>query len=773
MNLPAQLSSFVGRASELDEVATLISTSRLVTLTGAGGSGKTRLALEVARSTERFADGVWLVDLVKVTSPDQLPGAFAAPFLLGEQSNLSMQEVVVEYLRGKSVLLVVDNCEHLVEHVASLVEWFLMRVSGLHVLATSREPLAIAGEITYVVSPLAVPESDGDLSQITRSDAVRLFVERASATDTRFELTAGNAATVAHICRRLDGIPLALELAAGMLRTFDLEDLRALVEEHFDALAVAPRSVPTRHKTLRAAIDWSYDLLLDDERTLFRRLSVFQGGFDRDAAESACSDRSLTRTDVLIVLDALVSKSLVSAQRQPDGGTRYAVLETLRDYGRRRLEEEGEVAELKRRHATHYRDLAEQADAAMRGPEREGWIARLGAEGGNMRAALSWSLEFGDVETGLRLAAAYFSYGAVFWFWDMRSTSPMEGLRWLRSGLSRNAEVRPEVRAKALQAAGFLAESYGGHQEATELGEESLALYDAVGDQSAVAVSRLLLGETAHNQGEYERATVLLEESLADFMRLGETWNIAWAQHRLGMVARLQGDYGKAIALHEQSLERFRALGDRSREAYALWSLGVVARYEGNFQRAGASCEESLRLFEESGERPGIAHVRSTLGDVARLQGDDSRALSLYEECRSEFQDIGDRRCAASMLSNIGAIAQDRSDYDRARSCYEDSLAIRRDLRDIMGVADCLDGMAMVHAARGDSPRAAQLMGAAEARREGAGGALSAPDKTAHEAAVSVLRGVMGAGAFDSAWREGRALSLDAAIDLATVNGSA
>ena len=471
-NLPTELSSFVGREKELTEVRRLLENNRLLTLTGSGGCGKTRLALAAASElVERFEDGVWMVELASLAEPSLVPQAVAFTLGVRERPGSSLTEALSDYLRTRKLLLILDNCEHLIEACAELVEALLRSCPGLRVLATSREALGITGEIAWPVPSLSLPDLRRlpDLESLPRYESARLFVERTAAVRPNFTLTEQNAPAVAQVCYRLDGIPLAIELAAARTKVLSVEEISARLDDSFRLLAAGSRTAMPRQRTLHATMDWSHELLGQKERVVFRRLSVFAGGFTLEAAESVCAGEELQRDEVLELLSQLVDKSLVVAQER-DGTARYRLLETIRQYGRERLEEAGEAAQVREQHAGYYLALAEEAEPELKGDRQVTWLERLETEHDNLRVAMAWLLGTRRVGVGreARLGAVAVSGGYA-------PTSPKDGDRWSRRCRREgSAAMSASARAKALFVAGMMANYQGDHLSAEPLVQESL-----------------------------------------------------------------------------------------------------------------------------------------------------------------------------------------------------------------------------------------------------------------------------------------------------------
>ena len=797
--LPAPLTSFIGRASELAAAQRALAGTRLLTLSGPGGIGKTRLALQVAAAVlPGYGDGVWLVDLAPVADDAGVAQAIAGVLGVREEPDRPLLETLAGALRPTRLLLVLDDCERVVGGSAAAVEALLRAAPRLQVLATSRQALGVTGETVWRVPPLRLPprgppeprggdapagpgqpaggppEGDdrGDRPEgLLRYDAVRLFLERAQASRGAFRLTRQNAPAVVAVCRRLDGLPLALELAAARVRVLSVEQLAARLDDRFRLLTRGSRTAPPRQQTLRATVAWSYDLLAAPERRLFERLAVFAGGWTLEAAERVCADEApagpaapgppaegLDPADVLDLLSQLVDKSLVVVEDEDGGGeVRYRLLETLRQYAGERLAASGEDGAVRRRHAACYLALAEAAEPQLTRAEQGAWLARLAQEHDNLRAALRWLAASADAEQEVRLA------GALCRFWDVRGHLS-EGRRWLDGALARPEGAAPPVRAKALHGAGNLARGQGDYARAAALHEQSLALYRQVGDQVGVAGSLHDLGNVAQEQGDYARAAALHEQSLALRRALGDQRGTAGSLHDLGTQAREQGDYARAAALHEQSLALRRALGDQRGTAASLHGLGDVAREQGDYARAAALLQESLALYRQVGDQMGTAGSLDSLGDVAHDQGDYARAAVLLQESLALYRALGDQRGTAASLHSLGDVAREQGDYARAAALLQESLALRRQAGHKRGIARCLEGLAGVGGARGQAGRAARLYGAAAALREAIGVPLPPADRAVHDRGLAAARAGLGEAAFAIAWAAGQALPLEQAV---------
>jgi predicted ATPase/DNA-binding CsgD family transcriptional regulator len=745
-NLPLQLTSFIGHEQALAELGNLLATTRLLTLTGPPGVGKTRLAVQLAdEALDVFADGVWLVELAPLADSSLVLQAVAEVLGVKEQPRRPLLETVTDALRAQQLLLVFDNCEHLVAATATLADGLLRACRQVKVLATSREALGIMGESTWLVPSLAVPAdpravSADEMAALRQCEAVQLFVDRARAAVPSFALTERNAGAVAQICLRLDGIPLALELAAARVRALSAEQLAARLDDvvigrsvassgdRFRLLTGGSRAALPRQQTLRAAIDWSYALLSEQERQLFRRLSVFAAGWTLGAAEVVCASDGLAGDEVCGLLLDLVDKSLVVAD--PEGvEARYRLLGTLRQYGTERLREAGEEMTVRNRHLAWCAELTEEAANRLHGGDQGVWLGRLEREHDNLRMALSWSLDESSrdsldsrerAELGLQLA------GALGWFWYLHGYLG-EGRRWLGGVLAATQRGPTAPRARALALAGLLAENQGDYRQAEALLRESLAQARQINDEPGVAQTLTLLGLVARNVGEYKEATALLEDGLATARGCGEPWiemvSLLW----LGSVARYQGEIHRATELLDASLAASRALGDEIIRLRILSHRGMVAHAQGQDQRATELLEESLALSRQVGSKWGTAVALTDLGIVASAQGAADRATAYSLDGLMLFRDLGDRWGMARGLHNLGRLAAAAGDFERAARLYVASSLVRK--------------------AIGAPPRLSER-----------------PD---YERDLAAVRARLGEAAFAAASAAGQAMSLEATVDYA------
>ena len=629
-NLPLELTSFIGREREIAEVKRLLlleGKDRLLTLTGPGGCGKTRLALKVAfEVVQEFEDGVWFVELSSLSDPELVPQAVASVLEVREAPGRSLTEVLTEDLKSKKMLLVLDNCEHVIDACAALADALLRACPELRILATSREALSIAGEATWLVPPLSLPDPEHhppSVEELARYEAVCLFLERAAAVASRFELTERNAPAVAQVCRRLEGMPLAIELAAARARVLSVKQIASRLEESFRLLATDSRTTLPRQQTLLATIGWSHELLSQEEQALFRRLSVFAGGWTLEAAEAVCGREGIAQEEVLDLLTQLVVKSLVLVEEQ-SGVARYRLLETVRQYGTEKLRESGEELEIRRLHASFFLELAEIAEPALVGPEQVAWLDRLEQEHDNLRGALSWSLGGGDTQIGLRLA------GTLWTFWYTHGHLS-EGRRWLENAISESGSSKSRQRAKALNGAGYIALFQGEYGAAKRSFEEALALYRGFTDKEGIASSLIYLGFVAVlAQLDLESIPALYEEVAGLGPELQERRVVANLLLFSGLIALSRGEMERADALHGEALELFRRMRDVLGMGHCLNNLGLGAVIQGDYEKAQRVLQENLRMAQKSDYKLAILYSLFGLGHVAASREQPARAARLW-----------------------------------------------------------------------------------------------------------------------------------------------
>ena len=722
-NLPLQPTPLVGREEEVAEVCGLLrrDETRLLTLTGPGGIGKTRLALQAAADLlDDFPDGTFFAQLATLTEAELFLPAVAETLGVRETGEQPLDESLKDYLRERQRLMVLDNFEQVLGAAPAVTE-LLSVAPGLKVLATSRAPLGLYGEHEFPVPPLTLPDlkCPPPLECLTQYEAVGLFVERARAIKPHFKVTNESAPAVAEICVRLDGLPLAIELAAARIKMLPPKAMLRRLGSRLKLLTGGARDLPERQRTLRATIEWSHALLDEGEQLLFARLAVFSGGRTLEAIEAICDAGGDLPVDAFEGVSSLLDKSLLRQEEGPNGEPRFVMLETVHEFAREKLEDSAEAQEIKRAHAQYFLTLAEEAYPELRGPDQLEWLERLEAEHDNMRAALSWALERKEVEVALRLG------GALWEFWSMRGYHS-EGWRWLEAALATYGRGSPEVRAMALAGVGLLAWDQGELDRAQEACEEGLQLL--AHEEASEAKLNLLgyLGWVAWQREENGKATQLFEERLALSQEKKADWAIADSLLCLATVSHSLGDSERATELYEESMDLLREQGDKLSLAHCLNNLGMVAHSQGDLGRAAQLTEEGVTLFRELGARD-VAFGLCNLGWIALLQDDLGRAAELYRESLSLSWDTGLNPVVQSTLEGFACLAGTKGDAERAAWLW--------------GAAQAL------HGTRG-IPRDTDFLAEADAR-------------------ISAVRSGMGEEVWEEAWLKGRVMALDEAVSYA------
>jgi non-specific serine/threonine protein kinase len=770
-NLPVHLTSLIGRETEIAAIAKLIRQEgiRLLTLTGPGGTGKTCLALEAAATLiGDFDDGVCFISLATIFDPGLVASEVCHVLRIEEAIGSPLIDSLKQHLKSKKMLILFDNFEQLIS-AAPLLSELLAACPGLKMLVTSRSVLRLRAEHEFAVSPLELPDLNRlpTIDSLKECPSVALFIERAQAVRHDFALTTDNAMAVAEICARLDGLPLSIELAAARIKVLSAKEILARLDYRLTLLTGGARDLPPRQRTIRSAIAYSYDLLGESERAFFKSIAVFIGGFTLESAERLGQEAYTSELDVLESVSSLIDSSLLRREERTGGESRFRMLETIREYGLELLAKDQEVDALRHAHAGIFLDLVNRAEPELRGPEQTAWLERLEVEHDNLRAALRWSKESGQVELGLRMAA-------LLWrFWEVRGHLS-EGRMWLEEllGADQVFSASPSAQAKALYAAGVLARSQADYNQASAFFERSLALYRELCDKQGIASSLNSLGLLAHDRTDYANAMELLKEGLALYEELRDDQGIASSLEFLGIVAIHQGDYERALAFQEGGIAIRRKLGDKMGIATLLNNLGVAAQDHGDLDRATNLFEESEALFRQLGDRLGIATSLNNLGETAQYQGNYDRAASLYEESLSLFRELEDKRDIATLLNNLGSIARHKCDYSRAESLHAESLSLCSEINEKATIALCFEELGANACAQEKPERAAKLFGSAECLRESVGAPIPLARRTDYDCKVASTRATLGDEAFTLAWSKGRAMTLNEATAYALIRSA-
>ncbi|HEY0320274.1 MAG TPA: tetratricopeptide repeat protein [Pyrinomonadaceae bacterium] len=717
-NLPVPLTPFIGRKAEIAAVERLLHREdvRLLTLTGPGGTGKSRLALKVAgRLQGEFSDGVFFIALEPITDSNLVTSVIAQTLGVKESADVLLIESLKKYLRNKQMLLILDNFEH-VSQAAPLVSSILMNAPGIIFLVTSRAALHLSGEYEFQVPPLHLPnlESLPPVSDLMHCSSVALFTQRAMAAKSDFSLTDRNARAVAEICTRLDGLPLAIELAAARIKLLPPQAMLVRLESPFKLLTGGARDVPARQRTMRETIAWSYDLLDKPEQSLFRRLAVFIGGFTLEAAEAICNAESGCGIDIHDGVASLVDKSLLQQIEQAGGEPRFVTLETIREYGLECLKANGEKEVFQQRHADFFLQLAEHAEPELGSTEQPAWLAQLEQDHDNFRAALQRALDERQAEIALRLAAA------LWWFWYLHGHY-REGRAWLDKVLEEGSNERTIHRSRALIGAGGLAFLQCEYTSSAKLLNEGLALARELADRESIATSLQLLGSCAREQGNYNRAIELHQESLSLWRELDNKRGIARSLNYIGFASWLHGDFEKTETVCEETLGLFRTLGDKEGIIWSLLNLSAVMYYRERYDQAVSLCTESLSLSEGIGYKEGIAWSLNIWGNIARRREQFEPAKTMLRESLELHYELQDRWRVASVLESLGAIAFEQEKPERS----------------------------------------VRLLGAAEALRMTVGTPLPPVDHEDRDHYLKTARIALGEEKFASVWLEGQTMPVE------------
>ncbi len=799
-NLPVQLTSFIGREKEMKQLKDDLKLNRLVTLTSAGGSGKTRLALQTAADViDEFENGVWFVDLAAVNDPALLIATLNEALGIKEESKRTTEETLVDFLREKEILILLDNCEQLIHACSELAERLLSSCPKLKIIATSREALNCRGETTYRIPPLTIPDphSNSTPEQLAKFESIRLFIERALAVNPSFKVNDENASALAEVCSRLDGIPLAIELAAARTKILTVEKISEKLDDRFRLLTGGKRTALPRQQTLRALIDWSYDLLTEEEKLFWSRLSVLSGGWTLEAAEDICSDEMIHKDEILDLLSQLIEKSVIIYDESTE---RYRILESIKQYGIEKLSDRNGMF---LRHLNYFLELSEKAEPELRSENAKFWLDMIEADHSNFIAAIDWSLNNMNTEKGARAAAALGYYWSIIGNYST-------GIRIVENILQSSESLTKTLEGKVLFWIGSFKWSQGDYELAKKYSEESLAIRKEIGDNYEIAFSMNNLGNISYHQADYERAKKYYEESLAIRKEIVDKKGMAVSMNNLGNIAYIQGDYeqvkeyfeesfairkeigdkiGMATTMNklsnlsflkgdyeqakkysEEGLTMSKEIGDKKAIAISMNNLGNLCDVQGDFEQAEKYCKESLAIKKEIGDKRGIAASMQNLGYISLHKGHYEQAEKYHKESLAIRNEIGDKRGAAESISNLGIIKCFEADYKQAKKYHKESLAIYKTIGDKNGIAECMNNLGNIFFNQGDYGLAAKLLSASERILESIVSVFDKNDQAKKDEYVAKLHEQLSDEDFNKYWEEGKNLTLEEAVELALVS---
>ena len=796
-NLPVQLTSFIGREAEMKQVKNLLRQTHLLTLTGTGGSGKTRISLQVGADViDSYANGVWFVELAALTEPALLANTIVKTLSVLEQPKITVEELLINYLNDKEMLLIFDNCEHLIEAVADLTHKMLMKSPGLRIIATSREALRCEGEQTHRVLPLECPDPNDNESpeKLSRYESVRLFIETALAVNQNFRLNNDNAPALAKICFQLDGIPLAIELAAARTNALSVEQIYQRLDDRFRLLTGGKRTSLPRQQTLKALIDWSYELLTENERLMWQRLSVFTGGWTLEAAETICPDEKISKNEILNLLTGLTEKSIIVYDESRD---RYRMLETIKQYGKEKLSDENDIF---LKHLSYFTELSEKAMPELQKENLKFWLDILEADHSNLVAAIDWSLHNKNAEKGARVAAAlgefwdtmgHYSTGIRIIESIMESTDTPDRLLisrilyWIgiyemsqghneqaRKYADRSLDLGKDIGdkraiANGMNILGQIESKKGNYEHAKMYYKENLAIIKEIGDKNGFAHSLRNLGNEAYNKGEYDQAKIYYKESLAISKEHGNKRSIAASEFNLGNIANNQGDFEQAKQHFEESLAIGKEIGIRFLIAKSMNHLANVLTNQGDYKQAVKYHQESLNLYEEIGIKDGIALSMIHLGDVLCLQGECERAEKYLSRSMTLYREIGDRRGIANSTYFMGNLYFNQEKYEQAKNLYKESLSICNGINYKLGVADIMNSLGILSYIQGRYELSVKLLSASEKILESMGSILVLGEQLKKDETIKKLHEQLSDEDFNKYWEEGKNLTPQEACKMA------
>ena len=758
-NLPVQLTSFIGREEEMKKVKSILAKSRLLTIIGSGGSGKTRLAMQTgADMIDDFQNGVFITELASLSENSLIVQTLMDSIGIKEEQGITPKEKLSGFLKNHETLLIFDNCEHLISECANIAEFLLINCPKLKIIATSRESLNCSGEHTYRVPSLELPESsDYDNPGILiQYEAVRLFTERALSVNSNFRINNKNASSIAEICSRLDGIPLAIELAAARSNILTADKINERLDDRFKLLSGGKRTALPRQKTLRALIDWSYDLLSDNEKILWQRVTTFTGGWTLEAAEEIVSDINIPEDEIFDLLGQLVNKSIIIFNSDKN---RYSILETIRQYGNEKLKDSNLEEEFKNKHLQYFTELSVSADIKLMESEIQLWIEKLDSEHGNFQSAIAWAISEGKYEEGSKLA------GNLGNFWEIRGHNSI-GIKLLESLMEKSKGVSRSATAKVLLSVGILYRNLGRFEKSKISLYESLKLYREIGNNQGIVSSLNNLGIVEADRGDYKRSLEHHEEGLKIAREFGNKSGIADSLTNIGTISYHQGKYDPAQRYYEESLKLNREIGFKPGIAMCLNNLGGLASVKDNYEEAKKLFGESLSLSRQIGDKTGIGMCLNNLARFASEQGNYEQAQKLYEESLSIWRELGDKLGIVMTINNLGILEIENVNFENARNLFKESLILSIEIGDKIGLIKTLIGMSAITDKNYQICRSVKLLGAVESALVSSGLLHQLKNNEFYNRIITNFQKELSANDFAKYWEEGKKMSLEEACQL-------
>ena len=757
-NLPLELTNFIGREKEILEIKKLLTQSRLLSMIGFGGTGKTRLSVHTGSGViDEFTNGVCFTPLAQLSEPAYVLQEIAAALKITADEKRKTIDVIVDFLREKELLLILDNCEHLIAECAKITEILLQKCPKLKIIATSRESLHIFGETVYHVPSLSLPDLDKNLNikSLVQFESVKLFIDRALAVKQDFELTEANAKAVAQLCHHLDGIPLAIELAAARVKVLSVDKILERLKDRFSLLTGGKRTQLPRQQTLKALIDWSYDLLSDKEKLLCQRLSLFSGGWTLDAAEKICSDEILDEFEILDLLSNLSDKSLVKVT-ETENNLRYAMLESIRKYGDEKLIESGKKSELQEKHFNFFYKFAEHSETRLTGKDQREWLMKIAAENENIRDNLKWSLTY-NPDLSMQMSVVLGK------FWELRSHFS-EGLDFLRKSLESSKYPELIWKAKAIYWIGFFLIHHGKYDESKKYLNQALENFRELKNTEGEAVTLTSLATIALFEGEYENLNLYSNKSLMLSYEIGNKSYIARNLQNIALALMQQGKHGDARIKIDESLTVYREINDTLQLAKIIGNIGALEYLMCNYEKAREAFEESLQLRRELGDREGISIALNNLGSVAYMIKDFEKSVIYLEEALEIIREIGDRRIYVTAVGTLGSIANDKGDYPKAVKMYTESIVISKELGDKYSMAKGIEGFATILVIQKKFKEACLLAAKYISLLESSNKNIIEGELTRIEDIKATLKSNLSESDFEKYWTEGEAMTVEDAL---------